>query len=470
MAGKVIMPNSHGSFKGRSHCVEADGGKGRDASPAAYPVGGRVPRHCGRELTVSLYVRTLLKVMFSAYAATPYGGARQHDGWRRAAGRESRAYGVVVYAVVLCVLPVATEGFCPVGCMCDYSSMRVSCEGAGLDAVPILLNPRVQNLLLHNNSIASLSESLVFYHDLLLLDLSGNDLTSLGNYNFREQRQLLELRLGHNKLESIGPGSLRGLVRLEQLMLHHNAITHIEDGAFEATASLTELDLSYNKLRAVGAAGVRGLGALERLDLSGNRMTRVPGGDFTNLTGLRHLNLTHNLLSQVPPRAFSGFLGLVSLVLDKNNISVVDTAAFVGMAELRHLSLADNRLEAVPSASLAALLRLQSLDLSGNLFEILSEDCFRGLRSLETLVVSRCPRLYTVSGEAFLSTGGLHSLTLSHNPRLAALPPTALAHLLTLRHLDLSACGLRTLTPTQVNMSRRPRHNSHKWWGAAGLT
>lgn len=462
MAGKVIMPNSHGSFKGRSQCVEAaggrpgEGGHGRNPSPAAYSAGGRVRRPCGRELTVSLYVRTLLKVMSGVCAAARCGEARRRSGWWHASGRCGNAYGVVACAVVLCVLPVATEGFCPVGCVCNYSSMLVSCEGAGLDAVPILLNPRVQNLLLHDNKIASLAQSLVFYLDLLLLDLSGNDLTSLESGNFKEQRKLRELRLEHNKLEIIGAGALQGLVGLQRLALQHNAITRLEDWAFEPAASLTELDLSHNKLRAVGPAGLRGLEALERLDLSGNRLDRVPGGGPTNLTALRHLNLTHNLLSQVPPRAFSGFPGLSSLILDRNNISVVNAAAFEGMAELRHLALADNRLGAVPSASLAALPRLQSLDLSGNLFETLLEDCFQGLRSLETLRVSRCPRLYTVSGEAFLSTGSLHALTLSHNPRLAALPPTALAHLLSLRHLDLSACGLRTLTPTQVNRRSPP--------------
>lgn len=477
MAAKVIMPNSHGSFKGRSQCVEAaggragEGGPGRDASPVACPVGGRVPRPCGRELTVSLYVRTLLKVMSTAYAAARYGEARRRGVWWHAAGRCSRAYGMVTYALVLCVLPAATEGFCPVGCVCDYSSMQVSCEGAGLDAVPILLNPRVQDLLLHDNKIASLAQSLVFYLDLLLLDLSGNDLTSLGDNNFKEQRKLRELRLEFNKLESIGARALNGLEGLQRLRLHHNTITHLEDGTFEAAASLAELDLSNNRLRTVGPASLRGLEALERLDLSGNRLSRVPGGGVTNLTALRLLNLTHNLLSQVPPRAFSGFPGLASLVLDRNNISVIDPAAFVGMAELRHLSLADNRLGAVPSASLAALPHLQSLDLSGNLFEALREDCFRGLRSLETLTVSKCPRLYTVSGEAFLSTGSLHTLTLSHNPRLGALPPAALAHLLTLRHLDLSACGLRTLTPTQVNTKPPPAARATaKWRGAEGLT
>lgn len=395
---------------------------------------------------------------------------RQRSGWSHASGRCSNAYGIVACAVVLCVLPVATEGFCPVGCMCDYSSMLVSCEGAGLDAVPILLNPRVQNLLLHDNKIASLAQSLVFYLDLLLLDISENDLTSLESGNFKEQRKLRELRLEHNKLKSIGAGALQGLVGLQRLALQHNAITRLEDWAFEPAASLTELDLSHNKLRAVGPASLRGLKALQHFDLSGNRLDRVPGGGLTNLTALRHLNLTHNLLSQVPPRAFSGFPGLVSLVLDRNNISVVNAAAFEGMAELRHLAMADNRLGAVPSDSLAALRHLQSLDLSGNLFEALPEDCFQGLRSLEILRLSRCPRLYTVSGEAFLSTGNLHALTLSHNPRLAALPPTALAHLLSLRHLDLSACGLHTLTPTQVNRRLLPAARAAaKWPGAAGF-
>lgn len=468
MAGKVIMPNSHGSFKGHSQCLEAAGGRmgerghGRDSPPTAYPVAGRARRTRRREPTVSLYVKTLLKVMSSACASACCCEARRRgppDSWWRTAGRCGRDYGVVVYAVMLCALPAATEGFCPAGCMCNYSSMQVSCEGAGLDSVPILLNPRVQDLLLPDNNIRTLAQSLVFYLDLRFLDLSGNDLESLGENNFNEQRKLRELRLGHNKLQSVEAKALRGLAGLQKLALHHNAITHLEDGAFEETGNLTELDLSHNQLRAVGAAGVRGLAALDRLDLSGNRLVRVPGG---RLTVLRHLNLTHNLISQVPPRAFSGFPALACLVLDRNNISIIAPAAFEAVTELRQLSLGDNRLLAVPSSSLAALPRLQQLDLSGNLFESLPEDCFRGLGVLESLSVSRCPRLHIVSGEAFLSLGSLHTLQLSHNPRLGALPPAALASLLTLRHLDLSACGLLTLTPTQVNTRLTTQRSSRR--------
>ncbi|KAG0716700.1 Insulin-like growth factor-binding protein complex acid labile subunit [Chionoecetes opilio] len=458
-ADKVIMPNLHGSFKGHSQCLEAAGGRSgerggtRNSPPMVHAAGSRTPRSARRELTVSLYMRTLLKIMSSACASACCCEARRRgpqDSWWRAAGRCWRVYGVVAYAVMLCALPAATEGFCPTGCVCNYSSMFVSCKGAGLDGVPILLNPRVQDLRLHNNNIRTLAQSLVFYRDLRFLDLSGNDLDSLGGNNFMEQRKLQELRLGHNKLQSVEAKALRGLQGLQKLALHHNVITHLEDGAFEGAGNLTELDLSHNRLRAVGAAGVRGLMALDRLDLSGNRLNRVPGGGLTNIIALRHLNLTRNLISQVPPRAFGGFPALASLVLDRNNISIIAPAGFEAVTELRRLSLADNRLLAVPSSSLAALHRLQHLDISGNLFESLPVDCFRGLGSLESLRVSRCPRLNTVSGEAFLSAGSLHTLQLSHNPRLGALPPAALASMLALRHLDLSACGLRTLTPTQV--------------------
>ncbi|XP_045124565.1 carboxypeptidase N subunit 2-like [Portunus trituberculatus] len=457
MAGKVIMPNSHGSFKGHRQCGEAAGGRsgergyGRDSPPAVNPVGGRGPQPT-RKLTVSLYVKTLLKLMSSVYACVyaclcEAQRCVRRDSWRRAAGLCSRTYGMLAYTVMLCALPAVTEGFCPRGCTCNYSVMQVSCEDAGLDNVPILLNPRVQDLRLQNNSINTLAQSLVFYLDLRFLDLSGNELESLGESNFKEQWNLEELRLGHNRLQSVEPKALRGLARLRKLALNNNAITHLEDGAFQEAGNLTELDLSHNKLRAVGAGCLRGLASLDRLDLSGNRLTRVPGGGITNLA---RLNLTHNLISQVPPRAFSGFPALASLLLDRNNISVIAAAAFEAVAELRRLSLADNRLLTVPSPSLASLSRLQYLDLSGNLFESLPEDCFRGLRGLQGLSVSRCPRLHAMSGDAFLSSASLRILQLSHNPRLASLPPSALASLLTLRQLDLSACGLRTLTPTQV--------------------
>ncbi|KAG7167148.1 Leucine-rich repeat-containing protein 70-like 1 [Homarus americanus] len=333
-------------------------------------------------------------------------------------------------------------------------TLTVNCENVSLEVVPILLNPRVQTILLTRNKIRALSQSLVFYSDLRKLDISDNEIDSLGRKNFKEQENLTELRVSNNSIKVVEGTSLQGLVGVKMLYLDNNQISHIEDGAFRGLVNLRELNLSKNKIKSLSENSLNALPNLRTLNLSGNKLGSVPSVGLSNLTSLLELDLSDNQISQVPGRAFGGVTSLARLVLDKNNISEVSPTAFSSLCELRRLSIIDNRLQQVPSTALSALPELQELQLSGNLLESLPEDCFKGLTSLLSVTVSRCPRLSAVSSEAFLSTGALKTLVLSHNPRLASLPPAALASLLNLRHLDLTACGLLYLTPTQLPLQQ----------------
>ncbi|XP_063612717.1 leucine-rich repeat neuronal protein 3-like [Penaeus indicus] len=361
---------------------------------------------------------------------------------------------VILSLAVLCSLPAATEAFCPNGCDCDDASLTVNCQNTSLEVVPILLNPRVQTILLTRNRIKALSRALVFYTDLKELDISHNDIATLGAKNFESQKNLAELRVSHNKLSAVEAASLEGLAGLRVLLLSDNLISSVDDGAFRGLVSLIELNLSNNRLKSLRESSFAALPSLWTLNLGGNLFDRVPSSSLLNLSSLLELDLSDNQISQVPGRAFQGAANLAYIRLDKNNISAVNPAAFWGLSELRRLAVADNRLEQVPTLSFSGLPDLQDLDLSGNLFEELPEDGFNGLASLVSLTVSRCPRLSRVSSEAFLSTVQLETLVLSHNPRLASLAPTTLTSLLNLRHVDLRACGLLHITPTQVPLQQ----------------
>lgn len=372
--------------------------------------------------------------------------------WKRKSSQSVAC--VILSLAVLCSFPAATEAFCPIGCDCDDASLTVNCQNTSLEVVPILLNPRVQTILLTRNRIKALSRALVFYTDLKELDISHNDIATLGSKNFESQKSLAELRVTHNKLSAVEAASLEGLVGLRVLLLNDNLISSVDDGAFRGLVSLIELNLSNNKLKSLRESSFAALPSLWTLNLGGNLFDRVPSSSLLNLSSLLELDLSDNQISQVPGRAFQGAANLAYIRLDKNNISAVNPAAFWGLSELRRLAVADNRLEQVPTLSFSGLPDLQDLDLSGNLFEELPEDGFNGLASLVSLTVSRCPRLSRVSSEAFLSTAQLETLVLSHNPRLTSLAPTTLTSLLNLRHVDLRACGLLHITPTQVPLQQ----------------
>ncbi|KAF2357816.1 Leucine-rich repeat [Trinorchestia longiramus] len=348
------------------------------------------------------------------------------------------------------VLVSGSDAFCPRGCSCN--DVNVNCTGAGLEVVPYMLNPGVVAITLSRNRIQHLDESLSFYTDLVTLDLSSNQLTSIAANKFQGLAILRTLNLDNNSLSLLLEGSFQGLANLRKLILNHNQLTKINSNIFNGLESLEYLELVNNKIKDVDSLGFEYLSSLKRLNLARNRLHRVPISSLNNLASLHELDLCDNQISIVPERAFQHLANLTHLNLNKNNISSILPDAFVGLEKLRNLSLLDNRLTSVPTSSFYPLTQVSSLDLSGNMFSALPRDFLGNLPSLMSLKIERCPRLQSISQDAFVSGWLLQELSLKQNTRLRLLPPAALAPLLVLKTLDLSSCGLEALQPTQVPM------------------
>ncbi|XP_076041068.1 uncharacterized protein LOC143025386 [Oratosquilla oratoria] len=399
---------------------------------------------------------TALLRLLGSWAAETQGSRSSSSSSSSSSSLSSSISIASMYVVVVATLalPVAANGFCPRGCLCNDVELSVQCLSANLTVVPILLNPRISKLNLKGNMISSLTQSFVFFHELRSLDLSHNELTNLGKENFKYQENLMELRIGTNRITEVSANTFQGLTSLETLHLDSNRISVVRENAFDGLVNLRELDMASNQLNSIHENAFSALQNLQILDLRENKISVVPSASFHNLQNLRQLLLGSNQISLLSDQAFEALPNLTHLVFDRNNISALGSSAFAGLSELRALSLADNRLSQVPTSSFDDLPTLDSLDLSGNLFETLDADFLAGLIALTSLTISRCPRLVFVSSDAFLGAPALRNLTLCHNPRLSVLGGTALAPLLHLRHLDLSASGFVYLHPTQIPLDR----------------
>ena len=73
------------------------------------------------------------------------------------------------------------------------------------------LNPGISTLILRHNDFHSVDASLNFYPELLLLDLSDNELVSIPDRAFISQRQLIELKLKSNKISELTEKTFSGL-------------------------------------------------------------------------------------------------------------------------------------------------------------------------------------------------------------------------------------------------------------------
>ena len=100
----------------------------------------------------------------------------------------------------------------------------MSCAGAGLEVLPITLNPGIQRLQLQHNSIRAVDAALGFYAQLQYADLSHNQLISLPDRGFSRQKKLIELRLSNNKIFKVTNSTFAGLKTVTILSLRKNFV------------------------------------------------------------------------------------------------------------------------------------------------------------------------------------------------------------------------------------------------------
>lgn len=352
--------------------------------------------------------------------------------------------------IFLAILLMGTEAFCPSQCQCNDHALEADCAGSRLDVVPILLNPALRSLRLAHNRISTIRQSLDFYADLELLDLSHNTLAGLGQRQLGSQKVLRALNFSYNAIAQLDSHAFQGLGQLQVLDLRHNGLTAIEDGSLSELDNLVELDLSENAIERLSDQCFASLVRLRSLNLRANRLQQLaPSPSWTPLAALLSLDLSHNLLAQLDggDGGLSALIELRQLNLSNNTLHHIHYAAFDGLARLSELDLSANRLEYVPNDALSPLgASLRLLDLSANYMSQVGAGAFAELNQLETLRMSDVLTLQSIHGDAlaFLNAT-LQTLVLSNNRQWKTLEPQMLSQLNRLRYVDVSGSGLETV-------------------------
>ncbi|XP_037337027.1 leucine-rich repeat-containing protein 38 [Pungitius pungitius] len=160
---------------------------------------------------------------------------------------------------------------CPSSCLCpDHHT--VDCTSQGLTTVPDFIPLDVRRLLLSNNWIPWIpSDFLVFYSDLVYLDIRNNSLSQLEPGTLSTSSKLVFLDLGSNNLTEISSGTFGESSNLIKLRLGNNPYLNMVDrDAFTGLTSLRELEMERNGLTALDVTVLESLPSLRMLRLEGN--------------------------------------------------------------------------------------------------------------------------------------------------------------------------------------------------------
>ena len=230
--------------------------------------------------------------------------------------------------------------------------------------------PNLVRLDISKNRISSLRPILKHStRSLNYLDLSGNDLERINNFN-----------------SSIFPDSLC------TLRLSHNEITL--DGLLKANlAQIGYLDLSNNKMSGNLTKYIfdgRGGKQVETLYLDSNYLSYIGENSFCGLPMLKYLRLSHNSIDQLDKNSFKCLKHVTYIDLSYNQILDITRGLFDPISDsLTNLILSNNHLSVLYSPiTTVPLAKLTYLDLQNNEIIKIGGNTFEFLNSLTTLLLA----------------------------------------------------------------------------------
>ncbi|XP_072127058.1 relaxin receptor 1 isoform X2 [Mobula birostris] len=226
----------------------------------------------------------------------------------------------------------------PERCLCK--GWTVSCEDAGLLTVPTVSS------------------------NVLILDLSCNNLTTLTDEMFIRYRELDILMLQFNSISSISSKAFSGLSKLRKLFLSHNCITDLEPGVFQDLYQLEWLVLDNNMLRSVTVKSFVGLRSLVFLHMSNNSLDHIPKVCAV-LPSLNWLDLEGNHIVSIDKATLQTCLKITVFDLSSNLIKELPRSAFRGLKQLKQMNLSNNPINHFHVDQFDDLISLTSLVLDG---------------------------------------------------------------------------------------------------------
>lgn len=154
-----------------------------------------------------------------------------------------------------------------------------------------------------------------------ILNLSGNDITTIDNQCLAGFEDLKKLSLARNSIHTIDLFAFEQLDKLNFLDLSDNRLEEFDNRLLEACVKLTILDLSKNKFMNLQDRPLIISHNLEFLSLRNSHLSHVYDSHLSELPALVDLDLSNNLLITLVSSAFESLHHLQFINLEYNRFS-----------------------------------------------------------------------------------------------------------------------------------------------------
>ncbi|CAI2322844.1 unnamed protein product [Caenorhabditis sp. 36 PRJEB53466] len=221
---------------------------------------------------------------------------------------------------------------------------------------------------------------------LMYLDLGSNNISEINNFELMNLPLLRELRIQNNYLRRIHPMAFMNVPQLQYLYLQDNVISSLDGNRLQAFKHLEVLDISNNAIQTLPS--LKDLPELKQVRLDGNSIKKIETLAFSNNPKLQLISIQNNKIAQISRNAFDSLDKLVVLLVGNNSLHKIERGMFDGIRNLQQLSIRNNSLTSLDTLSFPQLLHLTTLDLGYNKISDIEERTFYFLEKLFWLDLS----------------------------------------------------------------------------------
>ncbi len=326
---------------------------------------------------------------------------------------------------------------------------------------------------------SDLASQIASYENIRELDLSQNQIGSVGAAHISKMRGLRSLNLGCNQIGNVGADHVSKMSGLTSLSLQGNRIGPEGAAHISKMGGLTRLDLSDNQIGSMGAehiskmtgltslilkgwqigpegaAHIGKMSGLTSLDLSDNQIGDVGAAHISKMSGLMSLSLKGMWIGPEGAEHVSKMAGLTSLNLKGGQIGDVGAAHISKMRGLTSLNLIDNKIGSLGAEEISKMHGLTSLDLGWNQIGPEGVEHISKMDGLTRLTV-RGSGLGPLGAEHISKMHRLRSLNLGRND-IGDVGAEHISKMDGLTSLSLRGSGLGPLSAEHISKMHRLR-------------
>ncbi|EZA58102.1 Chaoptin [Ooceraea biroi] len=282
----------------------------------------------------------------------------------------------------------------------------------------------LRTLIFRENRIDTFSPTEVFngfQYSLYHLDLSGKQNGIISLQDLRQMRNLRSLSISRMPQATLSANDfLEFGMDIKELRIVHSNLNAIKSHTFMHVRGIKYLDFSENSISTIDDEAFSEVGhSLLTLRIShglSSSISEMPNRSFKSLTNLQHLDFSNNKIRSLPATSFHFLKRIKRIELEDNEINDIPKGTFQGdiHSTLEEINFAFNQVKSLQTHTFVDLSVLMTINLEDNTIERIERRAFMNMKRLKYINL-RGNKIRDITDEAFQNLPDLEFLDLAYN-------------------------------------------------------